>query len=875
MTSMGKLAFIAAFGFCAVLLGSAVLTLDIYVAELRRARGVHGDRSSLKEHQSTSGRDLVVFRAESDGFPASTVPAPAAELSAGRKARREPQAGVSWKGSGEFRWQHATAFMEWDALQVDADVASSGLSPSPFVNVTRKQSDDSPRIALQLAAQAGNPCSQFYAANAFTSGIWPVPAGAEQSPGYSLLGIMDEMLPSPSSVSGTCGVSNGPTREIEIQYVRSLLNWRMAAAAGNVEAAMAMAYRLDMGGNLLSCQESITYYQAVANAIIDDLEMTLHSRAKALPPQDKHILAQVHVYGGSSSQLDWNNKPDETKEALQFYHLKATTWQSIDVDAAFTLAHLYHHGVRGVPQNLTLALNYYQIAADYGHWESAGHAGMFYLYGMGSDQDLGGAYKYFQIGAPNGLDGCRQRHDQSLRFAHQQKKQRKLHRDQNAEAEYYERSVVICDSRSVNGMGMLHMFGIQDLIQVDLSLAEKYFLLAREMGSVDAHYNLGMLWLGFKSHYKKVEDLQVGGTSGGGADYSSFVGGRASLGGSALHVGNHQNSHLFEGPVKKDYNEAIKLLGIAANKGHLQARHRLGIIYSRGVKLHGSANDYDAIKPDCMKARSHFQWIVDYASPHRSKRLRLAYKQYAAGDLRGSLYNYLAAAETGSNVGLSNAAFLLEHGVCLGLSHEDCSKASVRLWKAAAARGSAEACLRVGDFYYYGPSRRNPSTRLQGPFGWIQNILYPDRSLLRLFDLMRGLLTWSRAQLVGGEILETRSQDMWCKGTGRLWNSQGCSNLIHDKESSVDEDDLAMAAQYYRIAVERHDSPRANFNLGFMHQWGIGLTQDFPLAKRHYDLAASGKYSNEAGFAVQTALTTLYVHEQAVKMLLVWEEWLR
>eukprot|EP00536_Pseudo-nitzschia_multiseries_P017843 jgi/Psemu1/315099/fgenesh1_kg.1868_\ len=31
------------------------------------------------------------------------------------------------------------------------------------------------------------------------------------------------------------------------------------------------------------------------------------------------------MHGGTSSQLDWNNKPDESKEALQFYHLKATT----------------------------------------------------------------------------------------------------------------------------------------------------------------------------------------------------------------------------------------------------------------------------------------------------------------------------------------------------------------------------------------------------------------------------------------------------------------------------------------------------------------------------------------------------------------------
>ncbi len=35
---------------------------------------------------------------------------------------------------------------------------------------------------------------------------------------------------------------------------------------------------------------------------------------------------------------------------------------------------------------------------------------------------------------------------------------------------------------------------------------------------------------------------------------------------------------------------------------------------------------------------------------------------------------------------------------------------------------------------------------------------------------------------------------------------------------------MAIAAQYYRKAAEEHNSARANFNLGFMHEWGLGLS---------------------------------------------------
>lgn len=86
------------------------------------------------------------------------------------------------------------------------------------------------------------------------------------------------------------------------------------------------------------------------------------------------------------------------------------------------------------------------------------------------------------------------------------------------------------------------------------------------------------------------------------------------------------------------------------------------------------------------------------------------------------------------------------------------------------------------------------------------------------------------------------------------------------------DDHLAIAAQYYRRAAEDHESARANFNLGFMHEWGLGLKQDFPLAKRHYDLAATSR-SGEAELAVQIALMAMNIHEKWVRAWLAWEEW--
>jgi len=49
--------------------------------------------------------------------------------------------------------------------------------------------------------------------------------------------------------------------------------------------------------------------------------------------------------------------------------------------------------------------------------------------------------------------------------------------------------------------------------------------------------------------------------------------------------------------------------------------------------------------------------------------------------------------------------------------------------------------------------------------------------------------------------------------------------------------DTEKAAACYTAACEYHQSAQALYNLAWMHENGVGLTQDFHLAKRYYDLA--------------------------------------
>jgi SEL1 protein len=221
--------------------------------------------------------------------------------------------------------------------------------------------------------------------------------------------------------------------------------------------------------------------------------------------------------------------------------------------------------------------------------------------------------------------------------------------------------------------------------------------------------------------------------------------------------------------------------------------------------------------------------------------------------LEAALRNYLAAAEMGHQVSQVNAAFLLGQGVCLSLNKQQCAAASLRLWKAA-VNTNPEAALRVGDMYYYGRLRES------GGGGWLSYVLYPEQHVLPFAKQLVKRL-WEK------DVVPRDSEDT-CKEGGT------CLAITPDEaaESQILEQDLEMAAKYYRLAAEVHKSARANFNLGFLYEWGLGVKQDFPLAKRHFDLALTSNLA-EAELAVQIALTAMNLHERIVKLRVAYQEW--
>lgn len=476
-------------------------------------------------------------------------------------------------------------------------------------------------------------------------------------------------------------------------------------------------------------------------------------------------------------------------------------------------------------------------------------------------------------------------------------------------------------------MGLLNLLGVEGLIDRNVNVARKWFEHGKEFGDAESSYNYAMMRLGWMA--TDIDHLSQNATEFLSRKSSESAAAGATTGKQKTAFNSNYMSHRtappdttnvdkYAGPTTSDYSVAIQDLQRAASKGHLQAKHKLGMLYASGASIPNKRDrPTKAVTQSCTNALKHYKSLVDVGHTI-SRRNRAAWKQYNAGDYESSLRNYISSAETGNEIGQVNAAFLLEQGYCLGMTTKACTHASIRFWRAAARQGNLEACLRVGDFYYYGRMKESGGLRgrkdanvppsmskdsdgsgeiatlydqeeylssleakafyfIPGPYRWTRYVLYPEE----LFDLARKWVSRSLHNLghylsssegvsdTGSNEDETETEAPPSQSTCSNEDEGTCApewDEHAEKDDNIaDEEEynhMAIAAQYYRKAAEEHKSARANFNLGFMHEWGLGLTQDFPLAKRHYDLAGGNDSSNMASVI---ALYAMDIHQNAVK----------
>lgn len=356
----------------------------------------------------------------------------------------------------------------------------------------------------------------------------------------------------------------------------------------------------------------------------------------------------------------------------------------------------------------------------------------------------------------------------------------------------------------------------EDLIQYYQFLAEK--------GDVQAQVGLGQLHLhggrGVEQNHQRAYDYFTQAANAGNTHAMAFLGKMYSEGSDfipqnnetalqyfkkASDLGNPVGqsglgmAYLYGRGVPVNYELALKYFQKAAEQGWVDGQLQLGTMYYNGI----------GVKRDYKQALKFFNLASQ------------------AGHIL-AFYNLAQMHATGTGVMRScHTAVELFKNVC------ERGRWSERLMTAYGSFKEGETDAALVQYLLlaeqgYEVAQSNVAFVLDQTEGakiFSENETYP-----------RALLHWTRAAAQGYTVARIKLGDYHFYGYGT-------------------DVDYETAVIHYRLASEQQHSAQAMFNLGYMHEKGLGIKQDIHLAKRFYDMAAEA--SPDAQVPVFLALCKL------------------
>lgn len=328
-----------------------------------------------------------------------------------------------------------------------------------------------------------------------------------------------------------------------------------------------------------------------------------------------------------------------------------------DADAQFSIGLSYDTG-KGVPEDSTKAVEWYQKAAEQGHVKAQSQLAYMYGSGDGVPKDWVKAVEWWQKAAEQGHV------DAQLKLANIYAFGDGVPKDSTKSAEWFQKAAEQGDADAQYSLGLSYAYGIG--IPDDAAKAVEWYQKAAAQGHASAQFNLGVMYGDGdgvpKDTDKAVEWLQKAAEQGHAqaqnrlanmAIMVEFLQNRAEQGYASAQY-DIGLLYASGGVVPKDDANALKWLQKAAEQGHVEAQRTLGTMYAIGK----------GVPKDEVKSVEWYQ------------------KAAAQGDARAQF-----------TVGLS---YYLGTGV-----PKDSTKA-VKWWQKAAAQGHADAQSWLGGMYSIG-----------------------------------------------------------------------------------------------------------------------------------------------------------------------------
>uniref|UniRef100_A0A673ND99 Protein sel-1 homolog 1 n=1 Tax=Sinocyclocheilus rhinocerous TaxID=307959 RepID=A0A673ND99_9TELE len=354
----------------------------------------------------------------------------------------------------------------------------------------------------------------------------------------------------------------------------------------------------------------------------------------------------------------------------------------------------------------------------------------------------------------------------------------------------------------------------EDLIQYYQFLAEK--------GDVQAQVGLGQLHLhggrGVEQNHQRAYEYFNQAANAGNTHAMAFLGKMYSEGSeyvpqnndTALHyfkkaadLGNPVGqsglgmAYLYGRGVPVNYDLALKYFQKAAEQGWVDGQLQLGTMYYNGI----------GVKRDYKQALKFFNLASQ------------------AGHIL-AFYNLAQMHATGTGVMRScHTAVELFKNVCERGRWSERLMAAYGSFKEGDMDSALLQYLLLAEQGYEVAQSNVAFILDQSESIFNENESYP-----------RALLHWTRAAAQGYTVARIKLGDYHFYGYGT-------------------DVDYETAVIHYRLASEQQHSAQAMFNLGYMHEKGLGIKQDIHLAKRFYDMAAEA--SPDAQVPVFLALCKL------------------
>lgn len=385
--------------------------------------------------------------------------------------------------------------------------------------------------------------------------------------------------------------------------------------------------------------------------------------------------------------------------------------------------------------------------------------------------------------------------------------------------------------------------GGQSSGMLDNDLIEYYQLLA-DKGDVQAQVGLGQL------HYQGGRGVHM--------DHANALNyfQQAADAGNAIAMAFLGKMYLEGGEAVVQNNEtALKYFKKAAALGNPVGQSGLGLMY-----LYGKG-----VEVDFKKAFDYFQKAVEQNWVDGQLHLgNMYYNGWGVRkDFKMATKYFNLASQSGNVLAFFNLAEM--HATGTG-TLRSCPTA-VELYKNVAERGKWGDKLMEAHTDY----RRGRYDEALMKYLLLAELGYEvaqsnaafimDRKETELFNVdelwKRALVYWTRAAAQGYSAARVRLGDYYYYGWG--------TNV-----------DYETAAGHYRIASEQQNNAQAMFNLGYMHELGLGMRRDIHLAKRFYDMAA--ETSVDAKVPVALALAKLavvfaFINLEELKILIGPETW--